>query len=115
MNRSDPCACEHGNGDLRNHRQVNRDAIALFDAQGLQCIRTLTHALVKLPIADVFGAFWVVSLPDYRGFIAASFQVAIQAVAGDVELAVIEPANAKTLFGKAGVFDRRERLDPIDA
>src|ERR1700689_3720034 len=115
MNRSDPCAGEHCNRNLRNHRQGNRDAIALFDAQGLQCIRTLADTLVKLPIADVFGTFWIVSLPDYRGLIAASFQVTIQAVAGDVELSVIEPAYVKIPFVIAGVLDRRERLNPIDA
>src|SRR5476649_21233 len=115
MNRSDPCACEHCNGDFWNHGQVDGDAIALCDAQGGQCIRALADAFVELPIADVFGAFWVVTLPDYRGFIAASLQVTIQAVAGDIELAVVEPADAKICFGIARVFDHRELLNPIDA
>ena len=76
-----------------NHRQVYRDPISLFDAQRFQRIRTLANALVKLPVADVFRLPRIVTLPDDRGLVAAGLQVAIQAIARDIELSVVEPAN----------------------
>ena len=71
MNGSDPRTCEHRNGNLRNHRQVDRDTISLFDAQRFQRVRTLTHALVEFTVADVSRNRRIVTLPDNRGFVAA--------------------------------------------
>src|SRR5450755_2135683 len=93
MNGSNPRAREHRDGDFRNHRQVDRDAIPLFHPQRLQAVRALADTLVKLAVTDAFRDLRIITLPDNRGFIAADLQVAIQTIARDVELSVMEPAN----------------------
>ena len=48
MNRADARAREHRDRRFGNHRQIDRDAIALLHAERLQRIRALAYALVQL-------------------------------------------------------------------
>ena len=115
VNGSNARACEHRDGDVRDHRQVDRHAIPFLDAERSQSVRASADPLVKLAVADVFAALRVIRLPDDRGLVAAGFEVPIQAIAGDVELAVVEPADVAILRREARVLDVRKFLDPIDA
>jgi len=58
---------------------------------------------VQLAVGDVFGLRGIVALPDDRGLVAALVEMAVDAVPGRVEDAVLEPfdrdvAGAKETF-----------------
>src|ERR1022692_1337685 len=114
MNGADPRAREHHNGDFRNHRQINRDAIAFLDTDGLHSVCALANPLVEFPVTDVFREPRIIALPNDCGLIAARRQVAIQTIAREVELAVGEPANPEIALRKTRVLAAREVLDQID-
>src|ERR1700733_4528189 len=111
---SDSRAGEHRDRDLRDHRQIDGDAIALLDPERLQGVGALAHALVQLTVGDVLRAVRIISLPDDRRLIATLGQMTVQAVARDIELAVVEPADMELIGGVAGVLDPGEILDPVD-
>src|SRR5450755_1244009 len=93
MNCSYPRASEHRDGDLRNHRQVYRDAIPLAYSERLQSVRALANPPVKFTVSDVFRCSGIITFPDDGCFIAAGLQVAVQTIARYIELPVIEPTN----------------------
>ncbi len=51
------------------------------------------------------GGGGIVGLPDDRGLVAAVGEVAVEAVGGEVERAVAEPADAEVVLVEAGVLD----------
>src|SRR5690606_12931809 len=73
---------------------VDTDPIALFHAALFQRIGEAAHRLVQFTVADgpVFAG--VVPLPDDGGLIRALWQVTIDAIAGGIELAAVEPARS---------------------
>ena len=97
----------------RNHRHVDRDAIAFLHAEALQRVREFADALVQLAIAqEPRRAVRVVGLPEDRGLVGTFDEVPVQTIRGDVELAVGEPAHVQVARVEARVFDLRERLRP---
>ena len=62
-----------------------------------------------------FDSRGVVALPDDRGLVAALVQMAVDAVGGDVEHAVLEPFDRDVAGREGGVLDLGEGLDPVDA
>ena len=56
MDGADPRAGEHRVGRLGDHRQIDRDPVALLDAMRLQHIGEAADALVQLAIGDVAAA-----------------------------------------------------------
>ena len=115
VNRADARAREHRHGGLGNHRQVDRDAIALLHAEAAQRVGELADALVQLAIGDARRLVRIVAFVDERGLVAARRQVTVEAVVGDVELAVVEPADAEIAFVEADVLDLRVGLHPVEA
>src|ERR1700687_934859 len=57
MDRAHACAGQHGVGGFRDHRQVDRDAIALLDALALEHVGEAAHFGVQLPIGDLLVVF----------------------------------------------------------
>ena len=100
---------------LRDHRQVDRDAITLLDAAVAQDVGHPADLRVQLTIGDVLGFGRVVTFPDDRGLVAAGLQVPVDAVVGDVGLAVLEPLDRDLARLEARVLDLGERRRPVDA
>src|SRR6202023_3630182 len=115
MDGADPRAGQHRIGGFRNHRKIDGDAVALLDVAGAQDVGHPADLIMQLPIADVPRLGGIVALPDDGGLVAALVEVAVDAVPGDVEDAVLEPFD-RYLAGREGrVRDLGERLDPADA
>ena len=114
MDGADARAGEHGVGGFGDHRQVDGDPVALLDALGLEHIGKAAHLGVELPVGDLLVLGRVVALPDDRHLVAALVEMAIDAVVGDVEGAVLEPFDRYVVGIVGGVLHARERLDPID-
>ncbi len=115
MNGADARAGEHGVGRLGDHRQVDGDPVTLLDAVRLQHVGELAHPLVQLAIGDLLFLGRVVALPDDGDLVAARRQMAVDAVGGNIERAVLEPFDRHVAGAERGVLHLRVRLDPVDA
>src|SRR5579885_1351055 len=113
MNRANARAGEHGVSRLRNHRHVNGDTVALLDVAIAQDVGEAAYLVVQLLVGDVLRFFWVVAFPDDRGLPAAAVQMAVDAVIGGVEKAVLEPFNRDIVARKGGVLDLCEWFHPV--
>src|SRR6185369_1678476 len=91
MRRANACTREHRNGQLRNQRQVKRDAIAALDAGVFENVRKLADFRVQLLISERTRLAGL-AFPDECRFVASpGGQVSIQTVVGDVDFAAAEP------------------------
>ena len=88
---ADPGAGEHRDRQLGGHRHVDRDAVALRDAERLEHVGELVHLPVEVPVGvglPVAG----LAYPDERGLVAARpLDVPVDAVVRGVELPADEP------------------------
>jgi hypothetical protein len=111
MNDAEPRAGEHGDRKLRQHRHVDRDAVSGLQAREVAQERgELVDADVELLVRHRDRAFFLeLRNRDQRGLVLVLRQVAVDAVAGDVELAADEPLPERRL---AGVEDRVPPLVP---
>ena len=102
VRRADPSAGEHRDDDLGNHRQVDADDVALADAALLERVGAALDVGEQLGVRDV-ALLALLAVPVERDAVAeAGFDVAVQAVVGDVQLAAGEPAVERGL----GVVER---------
>ena len=100
-----------GSGDVPvdRHRHVDEHPVALGDALRLERVGELAHLLIELSISHARDLA-VVGLEDDRDFLRLRLDVAIEAVGGGVELAVVEPLEeGRVRF----VEDLREGLRPL--
>ena len=91
MNGTDAGAGLHGGDAFDGHGQVDQDAVALLDALSPQCVGKLghlgQHLLVSYPRHRT-----IIGFEDDGDFVAqAGFDVLVQAVVRNIELAVGEP------------------------
>ena len=114
MDRADARAGEHGVGRRRDHREIDRDAVALLDPVGLQDVGEFADLGVELAIGDLGRFLGIVALPDDRHAVGALFQMPVDAIGRDVERAVMKPLDLDVALVGA-VLDLGVRLDPIDA
>ena len=88
---ADASASQHGDWQLRNHRQVYGHPVALFHSQALQPVGKPAHLAVQVPVG-IYLAVAGFSLPDQCCFVAPGrAQVPVDAVVGYVDLAPGEP------------------------
>ena len=113
MNGADPRARQHRVGSLRDHRQIDRDAIALLDAVLLHDVGEALNAFGKLPVGDALTFIRIVAFPDDGDLIAARREMAIDAVRRNVDRAVLEPANIDRARTERRVLGAGIRLDPL--
>ena len=113
----DARAREHGVGGLRDHREVDRDAVAPPDAEPLHHVRDPLHFGVDLRVGDrALAVAWLVGLEQERGPAAPpGLDVAVDGVVAGVERAALEPLDVDVARPEAPVLDRLEGLDPVDA
>jgi hypothetical protein len=112
---AEACAGQHRDRRLGDHRQVDRDAVALADAEPLEGVGEAAHVAVQLAVADAAAFLRVVAFPQDRGLFAALGEVPIEAVGRDVELAIAVPANVEVVQVERDVPDLGVGLDPVEA
>ena len=112
VDRADSRAGQHGVGRFGDHRHVDADPVALLHAAALQHIGQAADVAVQLAVGDVGGLGRVVAFPDDRDLLAALFQVAVDAVVGDVELAALEPG--RLALRQVAVVHRVPGLEPVE-
>ena len=109
---SDAGAGEHGHRQLGDHGQVDADPIALLHPELLQNVGEAADLAQQFPVGQAAIVIGVVALPEDRDLIAvAGLDVSIEAVAADVELAALEPADLR--FAEVGIQDLLERSVPV--
>src|SRR6516165_2806919 len=102
MNRADPGTGKHRKGSLRDHRQIDGDAVAALDAHRAEHIGEDVHLAIKLAIGDMPRLrLWIVGLPDNGDLVAALLQMPVDTIDADIERAGLEP-----LYGHVGVSER---------
>ena len=111
---ADPRAGQHGDGRLRDHGQVDRDAVAFLRAEREETVGEARDRLVKLPVGKRRVLGRVVALPDDRHLVAAVREVAVDAVGAGVERAVLEPADVEVVGLVGDVLDLAIGPDPVD-
>src|SRR5215467_5696661 len=113
VDRPDPGASRHGYRDFGDHRQVDRDAIALFDASRFQNIGEPAHGIVQFSVGHATVIAGIVALPQNRNLLRAERQVAVDAIIRSVERSVLVPGNMDVAF-EGGISHLGKRLDPIN-
>src|SRR5262249_22055036 len=103
-------AGEHGDGQLRDHRHVEGDAVAGFQALALEDVGELADLVVQLLVGEA-ALIARVAFPEDGGLVAARpGQAAVEAVVRDVELAADKPLRMRLL----PVKDAVPALDPVE-
>jgi len=104
MNNAEAGASEHGDGKLGNHRHVNGDAVAGFEAAEIaEHGRGFVYANVKLAIGeDLRGFVFGFGDEDEGGFVFVLGEMAVNAVVGGVEFAADEPFPERRVGGVEG-------------
>ena len=115
MHGANARAGQHGIGRFRDHRQVERDAVALLDAVLLHHVGELADLFVQFAIGDLLVVVGVVAFPDDGNLVGALLQVAVDAIVGDVENTVFKPLDRHIVRTKTGVLDLLGRLEPVEA
>ena len=110
VHRADAGDGEHRADRLGDHRQVDRDAVALLDAELGQHVREALDLVGELGVGDL-AAVARLALPQQRDAVAvACVDVPVEAVVGDVQLAVGEPLRERRV---RPVEHFGERLVPV--
>jgi hypothetical protein len=107
---ADPCAGEHDRRQLGDHRQVDRHAVALGDAQLLERVGGPLDVLEQPRVGDGAGVAGL-ALPVEGHLLAVAVgHMPVEAVVGHVELAVDEPPGV----GRVPVEDGGPLLEPVE-
>ncbi len=101
MDRADPCAGEHRRRGLGDHRHVDHDPVAAPDAALLQQVREAAGLFVQLAIGVAVTVTRLVGLEDDRGAVAMLLEMPVEAIDGQVELAVRKPVDVEIVLVEA--------------
>jgi hypothetical protein len=115
VDRADACAGQHRIGRLRDHRQIDGDAIALLDAMPFEHVGEMADPIEQLSVADMLGLAGIVAFPDDRGLVGALGEMPIDAIVGGVDDAVLEPFDRDVMGVVGGVLDPGVGFEPVDA
>ncbi len=115
MHRTQPRAGEHGEHALDDHRHVERDPVALADAQRFQRIGHPHDLAMQFSIGQAAAlAAGIVGLEDQRGGIALVRQMAVDRIVAQVERAIAEPVDGYRVEGPfAAQSGRGEPVEPL--
>ena len=109
---ADAGAGQHGHRQLRDHRQIDDDPIALLDALLLEDVRELGDFFPQLPIGDRTGRLRRVTLEVVGHLVGVwPIEMTIQAVVGHIQLAALEPADLG--FAEVVVLHVVPFLEPV--
>ena len=77
MDSPDPGASQHGDGSLRDVRQVNTNTVTFSHAFGFQGIGQAADHSVQLAVGDFPDLSGIIAFPDNGGLFAASRQMPV--------------------------------------
>ncbi len=86
---------EHRDDGLGDHRQVDGDAVSGAHAEALEHVRGALDLVGELGVGDVAAVAGLALEVDGDPVAEAGLDVAVEAVDGDVELAVVEPLRER--------------------
>ena len=109
MDGPDPGTGQQRDDRLRDHGQVDRHAVALGHAQGLEGVRGLLHFLGQLRIGVGAGVPGLAFEVDRDPVPAPGLDMAVQGVIGGIDLAADEPLRERRIRPVQGL---REVLGP---
>jgi hypothetical protein len=118
VNRPDARAGQHRHGHLRDHRKVDRHAVALLHAVLFEHVGKTRDAREQLAVGDVLRVLLarVVGLEDQGRLIAVPvLDVAVHAVVADIRRAAFVPADVQVVGLKGDVAHRVVVREPVDA
>ena len=115
MDRADPRASEHRIGCLGDHRQIDRDRVALRDAMAFKDVGETANLVVQVLVGDMFRFLRVIAFPNDRGVVCEPGEMPVDAVLRDIGGSVLEPFDRDEVRPEGRIFHAREGFDPIDA
>src|SRR5229473_2841549 len=90
--RSDACAREHRDRQLRDHAHIDPDVCPLLDPQLLESVREPHHLLLQVAKRDLAPVVRGLPFPEVGHLVAEAVRdVAVDAVVADVQPAADEP------------------------
>ena len=93
---AEPRTRQHGDHRLRDHRHVDRDAIAGLHAELDEGVRRLADHVLEVGVGDGAGVVGRLALPAQRDLVAvAVLDVPVDAVVGHVQPAADEPLRER--------------------
>ena len=110
MHGADPCASQHGDGQLRDHAQIDGHTIAAAHTDALQTVGEATDLHEQLAVRDpplVAG----LALPEIGYPVGVGIEVTVEAVVGDVQSATHEPLHP----GRIPIQHLRPAARPIES
>ena len=109
VDRTDAGTREHRDRQFGDHGHVQRDPVAGFDPELFQHVGEATDLTVQVLVAE-YSRVARFAFPDDRGLVLSPvFQVPVETVVGDIQLAAGEPLGV----GHVSLGDLLERLEPI--
>ena len=105
MDGTDARAREHSVHRLGDHRQIDRDPVALRDVAVAQDVGELADLVVQLAKADMLGLGGIVALPDDRGLTGARGEMAVDAVVAGIEDTILVPFDGDIARSERAVLD----------
>ena len=114
MHGTDACARQHRIGGFNDHRHVDADAVAFFNAAFFHGVGESAHFGMQLLVGDGLVVGRLVAFPDNRRLVAACFQVAVDAVGRRVERAVFVPFDRDVGHHEVDVFNFGVGLNPVE-
>ena len=109
MDRADSRTSQHRIGCFGNHRQIDRDRVALLDPMRLEDIGETADLVVQFLVGDMFRVLRIVAFPNDCNLFAFFLQVTVEAVVGEVDLAAGKPLGP----GAVPVEHAFPRLEPV--
>lgn len=97
MRGTDPGAGQHRDRRLRDHRHVYGYPVALPDPQLQQGVGGLRHLVLELGVGDGTAVAWLALEVDGDPVPVPGLHMPVDAVVGDVELAVLEPLGERRI------------------
>ena len=105
MYRADAGACEHRVGGFGDHRQIDSDAVAFFDATGLQHIGKAADIFVQFAVGNRALLGRAIAFPDDRGlFRRAHRQMAVDTIGAGVQNVHLRTSRIRTSPSKLVFF-----------
>src|ERR1700759_2108293 len=97
MHGADSRAGQHRDGQLGDERQIDRDPVALIDAERLQDVGELADLTVEIEVGQR-PAIARLTFPDEGGFVAArTLQMTVETVGAGVDPAADKPLRMRRL------------------
>src|SRR5205823_9742993 len=110
VGRTDAGASEHGDRELRDHAQIDRDPVALVHAETLESRGAPIDLAVQVTVSEYTGIAWLALKHDGSLVAPPGLQVSVNTVVAGVDLSVDEPFRV----GRVPFQDLVPGGEPVD-